>query len=217
MPVNITVWRYTIASEFPQSDYRPYRTYKLTLEADNIKDAAQLKREPAPGRLAEKRHRTGATAGVRNDSDESQLAIKSSAFCKRRNSLAFRGDIGFLTLLSFLCAGVVEADLIVTHPYRGITYITRTESSPRKVTLHVVEIDLTASGIRFKLTPPGGTRDTVRQTTLDFLKQEKAQVAINAHFFLPFPSPDTDANLVGLAVSQGITFQHSGIRSLEFT
>jgi hypothetical protein len=99
--------------------------------------------------------------------------------------------------------GVAQADGVVATPYRGVTYITRTETLPRTVNMHIVEIDLTAPGVSFKLTPPGGSRDTVRQTTLDFLNQQHAQVAINSHFFLPYPSSDADANVVGLAVSQG--------------
>lgn len=38
---------------------------------------------------------------------------------------------------------------------------------------------------------------------MDYLNQEHAQIAVNSHFFLPFPSTDTTANLVGLAVSNG--------------
>ena len=72
--------------------------------------------------------------------------------------------------------------------------------------MHVIEIDLTTPGIGFKLTAPGGTLETVRQTTLDFLKQEHAQVAINAHFFLPFPSKSPDAMLVGFAASSGTIY-----------
>jgi exopolysaccharide biosynthesis protein len=45
------------------------------------------------------------------------------------------------------------------------------------------------------------------------LKQEGAQVAINAHFFVPFPSPDADAFLVGLAASEGTVY--SGFESPE--
>jgi exopolysaccharide biosynthesis protein len=91
----------------------------------------------------------------------------------------------------------------VTHPYQGVTYIERSETSPRNVIAHVVLLDLRAEGLRFKLTPPGGSRECVRQTTLEFLKQQHAQIAINAHFFVPFPSPDADAFLVGLAASEG--------------
>ena len=94
----------------------------------------------------------------------------------------------------------------VEHPFAGLTSITRTESTPRALNIHVVEIDLTAPGIAFKLTPPSGRLETIRQTTLDFLKQEHAQVAINAHFFLPFPSKTAEANLVGFAASHGTVY-----------
>ncbi len=97
----------------------------------------------------------------------------------------------------------LQAAEVVDHPFRGITSIMRTESSPRNVSLHIIEIDLTTSGIGFKLTPPGGSLETIRQTTLEFLKQEHAQVAINGHFFLPFPSTTSDATLVGFAASNG--------------
>ncbi len=100
----------------------------------------------------------------------------------------------------------LRADQTVTRPFAGVTCITRTETLPRILNLHVVQIDLTTPGLRFKLSPPGGTRDTVRQTTLDFLRQEHAQLAINAHFYLPFATPDTDANLVGFAVSEGFVY-----------
>ncbi len=69
--------------------------------------------------------------------------------------------------------------------------------------MHIIEVDLTAPGIGFKLTAPGGSLETVRQTTLAFLKQEHAQIAINAHFFLPFPSKNPEARLVGFAASNG--------------
>jgi exopolysaccharide biosynthesis protein len=62
---------------------------------------------------------------------------------------------------------------------------------------------LTAPGIRFKLTPPSGARETVRQTTLEFLVQERAQLAVNAHFFVPFPSEERESWLVGFAASEG--------------
>lgn len=80
---------------------------------------------------------------------------------------------------------------ITNFPYQGVTYIARTNTSlgspPRTVYMHIMFIDLTAPGIRFKLTPHGGTNETLRQSTLSFLTQQVAQVAINTHFFLPFP------------------------------
>jgi exopolysaccharide biosynthesis protein len=107
-----------------------------------------------------------------------------------------------LLLTACLATGLV-ADQIVTNPFAGVTVIARTETSPRPESMHIVEIDLNAPGIGFELTPPGGTLETVRQTTLNYLNQEHAQLAINAHFFLPFPSADSNAMLIGLAASNG--------------
>ena len=47
--------------------------------------------------------------------------------------------------------------------------------------MHIVIVDLSAPGLRCKLTSHAGSLETVRQTTLDFLKQEHAQIAVNAH------------------------------------
>jgi exopolysaccharide biosynthesis protein len=105
-----------------------------------------------------------------------------------------------------VCGGCLEqlkGAQIVNNPFIGVTLITRTETSPRPETMHIAEIDLTAPGIRFELSPPGGTLEAVRQTTVGFLSQEQAQLAVNGHFFLPFPSSDTNAMLIGLGASDG--------------
>jgi exopolysaccharide biosynthesis protein len=107
------------------------------------------------------------------------------------------------TLAFCACIYGLPAAEVVTRPFRGIVTISRTESDPRNLTIHIFKIDLTARGLALKLTPPGGELETLRQTTLDFLKQEHAQVAINAHFFLPFPSTSTAADLIGYAASNG--------------
>lgn len=60
--------------------------------------------------------------------------------------------------------------------------------------------------IVFTVSPPAGDREVARQTTLEFLKQERAQLAINAHFFLPFPSEDRAAWVIGLGASAGRVF-----------
>src|SRR5471032_370806 len=106
--------------------------------------------------------------------------------------------------LVLLWLGVpLRAEQRVTHPYLGIAYVDRTETAPRALHMHVVQIDLTAPGLRFRLSPPAGGREVVRQTTLAFLTAEHAQLAVNVHFFLPFPSTDTEAWLVGIAASEG--------------
>ena len=97
----------------------------------------------------------------------------------------------------------VDAQETVRRPFVGVTHITRVDTSPRDVRMHIVTIDLTAPGIRFKVTAPSGPRETVRQTTLQFLQEERAQIAVNAHYFLPFPSSNPFASLIGLAASDG--------------
>jgi len=104
---------------------------------------------------------------------------------------------------ALLVLAVLTGAQEVEHPFRGITHATQTTGP---VTIHVVTVDTTAPGVRFKLSPPGGTRETVRQTTLEFLREEHAQVAVNAHFFLPFPSADPDADVIGLAASDGVVY-----------
>jgi exopolysaccharide biosynthesis protein len=109
-----------------------------------------------------------------------------------------------LAVAVLLSAGaLLHADQRVTQPYAGVSYIDRTETAPRPVHMHIVQIDLSAPGLRFTLSPPAGGREVVRQTTLEFLRQEHAQLAINAHYFLPYPSADTDAWVIGIAASEG--------------
>lgn len=94
----------------------------------------------------------------------------------------------------------------VTQPFVGVTYIDRMVTEPRPLHMHVAQIDLQAPGIAFKVSPPGGDREVIRQSTLDFLNQERAQLAINGHFFLPFPSDDRTAWVIGLGASEGRVF-----------
>jgi hypothetical protein len=113
--------------------------------------------------------------------------------------------IAFLLALWLLVLPVAAGE-IVARPFQGVEYIVRTEEQPRPLKMHIVKIDLAVPGLRFKLTPSGGSRETVRQTTLEFLRQERAQIAINAHFFLPWPSSEPEAFLVGFAASEGKIF-----------
>ena len=100
----------------------------------------------------------------------------------------------------------VAARATVTHPYVGLTLIEEAATAPRPIKTHVLQVDLSTPGIRLTLTPPAGPRETMRQTTVDFVKDVHAQAGINAHFFLPFPSTDTAAWLIGLAASEGRVF-----------
>lgn len=111
----------------------------------------------------------------------------------------------FLCALGFCASAFGQT---VTHPFAGVTYIDRVENAPRDEHMHVVQIDLTAPGIRFHLTPHSGSLETTRQTTTDFVRAEHAQIGINAHFFVPFPSTQTEASLVGIAASDGDVYSN---------
>ncbi len=111
--------------------------------------------------------------------------------------------------LAVCLANPALASRTVTHPFVGVTYTVREEALPRPCRMHIVDIDLAADGLRFRLTPPDGALHTMKQTTLDYLRQQQAQIAINAHFFEPWPAPDPDpgaASLVGIAASDGKVF-----------
>jgi hypothetical protein len=113
----------------------------------------------------------------------------------------------FPLLLVALAASLAGAPAqTTTQPFVGITYVSRADTSPRPLRLHVAQIDLDAPGLRFKVSAPGGDRETVRQTTLEYLRQERAQLAVNGHFFLPFPTTDATAFVIGLAASEGRVF-----------
>ena len=103
-------------------------------------------------------------------------------------------------------SGAQRAAPSITHPFAGITYIEATAATPRPIHVHVIQVALATPGVRLMLTPPAGTRETVRQTTAAFVNSVHAQAAINAHFFLPFPSTDTTDWLIGLAASDGRVF-----------
>ncbi len=98
---------------------------------------------------------------------------------------------------------------LVTQPYRGVTYIDYRGTVPRRVHMHIIQIDLTTPGIGFLVTPynPRSGKATMKETSLQFLKahkQEGARIAVNAHFFEPWPASSPDpgsADLVGLAAS----------------
>jgi len=76
---------------------------------------------------------------------------------------------------------------LVSQPFVGIVYFDRTEDAPRAVHMHVLQIDLGAPGLRFKLSLPAGGRETVRQTPLEYLQQERAQIPASS--LLVFAKP----------------------------
>jgi hypothetical protein len=88
-------------------------------------------------------------------------------------------------LVASIPAGPLCAETSVSHPFRGVTFIQRGETTPRPLKMNIIEIDLTAQGIGFLVTPQSGPRETANRTTLEFLTELRARIAVNAHFFTP--------------------------------
>jgi hypothetical protein len=117
--------------------------------------------------------------------------------------------VSWVLVSTFLAARLSLASETVTYPFFGITHIDRTETSPRPLRVHVIKIDLNGPTLRFLVTPQVGPRDTVIQTTRQFLATQNAQIAINAHFFTPFPDDGTGYTwLIGLAASSATSGPH---------
>ena len=108
-----------------------------------------------------------------------------------------------------LAAGPAPASETVTYPFFGVTHTDRIEASPRPLRMHVVTIDLAHPAIGFLVTPQSGPRDTLIQTTRQFLTTYSAEIAINAHFFTPFPDDGTGTtSLISLAASSATLGPH---------
>jgi hypothetical protein len=90
-------------------------------------------------------------------------------------------------LFFVLPIGLLSGEEIASHPFEGVTRIRRTGSQPRPARMHLVLIDFGRAPDSLRLTPPSGARETTRQTTLDFLKEQRAQIAINTSLFLTRP------------------------------
>jgi hypothetical protein len=117
--------------------------------------------------------------------------------------------VPILLVALFSAAGLLRASETVTYPFAGVSHTDRTETSPRPLRIHVITIELANPTVHFLVTPQSGPRDTLIQTTRQFLAAQSAQLAINAHFFTPFPDDGTGTTtLVGLAASSATNGPH---------
>lgn len=132
---------------------------------------------------------------------------------------------GLLALLSLILLGVIftyasrpartETTEIL---FKGVTYTRQIVSLPRKLVVHLVEVDLTAPGISVLVTPssPDCGMETCAMTTGAFLKKNHLQLAINGSFFSPFsvgktfwdfyPHTNDPTDILGLAISDGVQY-----------
>lgn len=111
--------------------------------------------------------------------------------------------------------------------FQGILYRRFARSTPRPNTIHIVTIDLTAPGIGVLVTPgkpngwdkqTGQPYELRAQTTSDFVKEFKLQLAINGSFFGPFrengpldyyPHNGEPVSVFGQVISNGNSYSSS--------
>ena len=106
--------------------------------------------------------------------------------------------------------------------FQGVIYSRRIKTHPHPQIVHILDIDLTAPGLKPFVTPgfDGVLSDrgedlgqeSLAQRTSSFLRAHQLQVAVNANFFYPFrermlwdsiPKEGESANLLGVSISEG--------------
>ena len=130
--------------------------------------------------------------------------------------------VGCLACLEVVCRADNPTLDATSYPYVGVTLSHYSASSPKQ-NINVVDIDLAAPGIQFRVTPEveglpnnsSGTPYTVmRQFTLDFLNSQGAQIAIDASRYWPttdgpgtLDGSGTPVNLEGVVASAGSVYE----------
>lgn len=112
------------------------------------------------------------------------------------------------------------ATLEITEPFVGVRRIHRQTTLPRLLDVNILEIDLTAPGVSFLVTPSNGPApgETVAQTTRQFVAQHNLQLGVNASFFSYVSG--ANMNLQGLSASNGDAyspFQADRLPALNIT
>ena len=103
--------------------------------------------------------------------------------------------------------------------FHGVTYARHVRNQPRPLIFHVIQVDLTASGIGFLVSPSWPSRGpdnemlaNTADTVPGFLARHDVQIAINGSFFFPhevrsplhyYPRVGDGASTMGVSISNG--------------
>jgi hypothetical protein len=124
-----------------------------------------------------------------------------------------------LFLLSGLHLGADTIRASIHQPFDGVTHHRIVQNQPRKVSIHILEIDPSVPGVRFFNTPSNGDLpgDVVHQTTRAFVAEHGAQIAINANFATYVSG--ANMNLLNIAASNGDVYSpfHAGWPGINIT
>lgn len=102
--------------------------------------------------------------------------------------------------------------------YQGVCHSVGRSDSPRLEVVNALRIDMNDPAIRFITTPSNGDEslEVFGQTTVDFLKEYKLQVAVNAGFFTPWDKCCVDGepkDIRGVAISEGVLVSPLAVQS----
>jgi hypothetical protein len=114
------------------------------------------------------------------------------------------GRVLWLMAVQVAVVWVAEgARVVISEPFEGVTHYRINQEQPRRVSLHLLEIDPSAPGIGFFTTPSNGDApgDTVHQRTRDFVSEHGLQIGINANFSNYVSG--INMNLLNIAASEG--------------
>jgi len=145
------------------------------------------------------------------------LYLSLISLCILGSIIFFIGVAGF-SWLSFVPRP--RPDPLTQSPFQGITYQREVRNSPRPMVIHVLTVDLRASGIRLLVTPgdPKAERSLKARTTSKFLAEFGVQVAINGSGFTPwysnnllsyYPHSGDPVEPIGFAASQGTIYSEN--------
>ena len=105
--------------------------------------------------------------------------------------------------------------------FRGVSYTKETYTSPRRMVVHIVTVNVARSGIKPFVTPadrPKSDEPYNARTTSDFMKEFKVQLAINGSGFTPwhdysltyYPHDGDPVAPIGTTISDGFNFMYNG-------
>lgn len=130
---------------------------------------------------------------------------------------------GFVRVLSLTAAVLMVSSLWAevkvqpwTPVYVGVEQTMGLIDGKDASAFYAMRVDLQEKGISVVTTPQEGKLDTVSETTSDFLKKFKVQVAINAGFFAPCCAAHSEEkHILGLSITEGRKVS-AGMRANEY-
>jgi hypothetical protein len=140
---------------------------------------------------------------------------------RRKDKKKILFAVFLIMIAGFACAtltGSSETNRDKKQLYPGVTYIKEVRTSPRKMVVHIIKIEMNRGNIQPLITPadrPAGSQPYDARTTSQFAKQNKVQIAINGHGFTPWydyrliytPHVGDKVSPIGPVVSKNFRFK----------